>query len=140
MVGVIFPLAFTFLLFFMILCSLIFVCCFCFHVFQTVVWAAKAPYKPAYFFSYWSLNFIIFVIVLLHRIMVYYITKLHYSRLSYYFVIIYLVLFLLFPFYFHVILLLVLLSSFKFYFILFLFYLVFVLLYLLSFYIIIYPA
>ena len=37
---------FYFLLFFyfLIACWLIFVCCFCFHVFQTVVWGAKNPY------------------------------------------------------------------------------------------------
>ena len=49
-VGVIFAITFTFLLFFsfllffMIVCWLIFAFCFYFHVFSTVVWAAKNPY------------------------------------------------------------------------------------------------
>ena len=77
--------SFYFLLFFYFftVCWLIFVSCFCFHVFQTVVWAVKNPYQTVYFFSDWSLNFIIFVMLLLHHIIVYYITKLHYSRLLY---------------------------------------------------------
>ena len=36
-----------------------------------------------FWFSDWSLNFIIFVMVLIDHIIVYYITKLHYSRLLY---------------------------------------------------------
>ena len=85
------------------------------------------------------------IMVLLHHIIVYYITKLHYSRLLYLFTSWLFIwnCFLLFCFYFHFY------SSISFLFTLqilfdlmlhWMFYLVFVLLYLLSFYVIIYPA
>ena len=51
-----------------------------------VVWGTNNPFWPAYFAFNWSLNFINIVIVLLHYIIaciVYYFTKLHYSRLFY---------------------------------------------------------
>ena len=117
-------------------------CCFVFLSSQESILTILRIH--VYFSSDWSLNFIIFVMVLLHHIMVYYITKLHYSRLLYLilswllFSIVFIILFL-FLFYFSI--------SFTFTLqILFdlvlhlLFYLVLVLLYLLSFYIIIYPA
>ena len=49
----------------------------------TVVWATENPFLSFYFFSDWSLNFVIIIMVELNYIIAYYITKLHYSRLSY---------------------------------------------------------
>ena len=97
----------------MLYCSLLLL--FCYFLWLFLGWSLFAVFV-CLSTVLWSLNFIIFVMVPLHHIIVYYITKLHYSRLfSYYVVIIYLVLFLLFSFCFHFILLLVLLSPFKFY-------------------------
>ena len=101
MVGVIFPIAFTFCYFLLFDCLLVDLCfLFLFSCFSDS-----------------SLS--IFVMVLLHHIIRYYITKLHYSRLLYFilswllFIIVFIILFS-----FHFIFLLVLLSPFKFYLIL----------------------
>ena len=134
MVGVIFLIAFTFCYFLLFDCLL-----FLFPCFSDSSLSSQESILT--FFSDWSLNFIIFVMVLLHHIMVYYITKLHYSRylyliLSWLLLSIVFIIIFLFSFYFSI--------SFTFTLqILFdlvlhlLFYLVFVLLYLLSIYIII---
>ena len=55
---------------------------FLFSCLVTKVWETKNPLYPVYFLSDWSFNFIIFVMVELNYIILYYITKLHYSRLS----------------------------------------------------------
>ena len=45
--------------------------------------STKNPFWPVNFLFDWSLHFIIIIMVLLHHVIVYYITKFHYSRLLY---------------------------------------------------------
>ena len=78
----VFMLRFSFLLFFYD-CLLVDLCfLFLFSCLVTKVWATKNPLYPVYFLYDWSFNFIIIVMVELNYIILYYITKLHYSRLS----------------------------------------------------------
>ena len=86
----------------MIVCSLIFVLCFFFVSLDSSLIKLE-PILTLCFLSDWSLNFIIFIMVLLHYIQVNYITKLHDNRLfiSYKYIIIHLILFTFFLYYFH---------------------------------------
>ena len=83
MIGIMFPIAFTFLLlfsfllFFMIVCWLIFVFCCCFDVLRQ--WLEQSKMNSDLFTSFW----LIINVVELNYIILYYNTKLHYSRLSY---------------------------------------------------------
>ena len=145
MVGVTFHIALTFCYFLLFDFMLVDLCLlFLFSCFSDSSSSSQESILTGLLFSDSSLNFIIFIMVLLHHIIIYNITKLHYSRSLYLvllwllFSIVFIILFL-FSFYFSI--------SFTFTLqILFdlvlhlLFYLVFVLLYLLSFYIIMYPV
>ena len=65
-------------------CFLVDLCfLFFFSSLLTVVWPTKNLFWPVYFLSDWSLNFIILLWCLLHHIIVFYISKFHYSRLLY---------------------------------------------------------
>ena len=145
MVGVIFPIVFTFCYFLLFDCLLVDLCLlFLFSCFSDSSLSSQESILACSFFSDWSLNFIIFVMVLLHDIIVYYVTKLHYSRLLYLILsrILFSIVFIIlafFSFYFSVSFTVTLQILFDLVLHL-LFYLVFVLLYLLSFYIIMYPA
>ena len=135
MAGVNFPIAFNFCYFLLFDCLLVDLCLlFLFSCFSGSSLNSQESILTYLLFFWLSLNFITFVMVLLHHIIVYYISKLHYSRLLYLilswllFSTAFIILFL-FSFYFSISFTFTLQILFVLH---LLFYLVFVLLYLLS--------
>ena len=79
MVGVIFPIVFTFYYFLLFDCLLVDLCLlFLFSCFSDSSLSSQESMLPCLLFFR-----LIFVMVLLHHIIVYYITKLHYNNLIY---------------------------------------------------------